>query len=65
MAVCLQLPQRTVRIERCLKSAALPHFGSRISAAAARTDTLLALPFFDISYPSIVPLPIRGGKNGF
>jgi len=32
--------QRTVRIERCVKSAALPDFGSRISAAAARTDTL-------------------------
>ena len=33
--------QRTVKIERCVKSAALPDFGSRISAAAARTDTLV------------------------
>jgi len=34
------IASRTVRIERCVKSAALPDFGSRISAAAARTDTL-------------------------
>ena len=31
--------QRTVRIERCIKSASLSLFGSRFSAAAARTDT--------------------------
>jgi len=36
--------QRTVRIERCIKSAVLSLFGSRLSAAAARTDTFYISP---------------------
>ena len=41
MAVCLQLPAANCQDRALRKTAALPDFGSRISAAAARTDTLL------------------------
>ena len=40
MAVCLQLPAANCQDRALLKSAALPDFGSRISAAAARTEML-------------------------
>ena len=45
--------QRTVRIECCIKSAALSLFGSHFSAAAARTDTS-QVPRICISYSKIV-----------